>query len=297
MARDPPVTPPGDRLTSRVILYQLPPFLVAISAEHRERPMARTVGWCRTRVRTGELSAWPAVSGLPSVLIVVGVRARSLTRSAASIAGDGRAGGASGGGRPGRALDLGHDLPLTDGHRIQPAGDGEQVLGGRAADADAGRPEDLAALNPPMGAQYIRDRPGYRSGRTVRGRIDLDPVTGGQAATSSMAGTAREPNQDAATLRGRNSQLLEYLRRANPVGDAQVHNRHRSDRSGSRLTSASARKVSNVHAVQLRGRIRLCLPGQRQARLPASRNQRTPASRRAPQERPLSRPLSGRQGT
>jgi hypothetical protein len=43
MARDPPVTPPGDRLASRVILYQLPPFLVAISAEHRERPSRATI--------------------------------------------------------------------------------------------------------------------------------------------------------------------------------------------------------------------------------------------------------------
>jgi hypothetical protein len=60
-----------------------------------------------------------------------------------------RAGGSRRGGRAGRGLDLGGDLLLADGHRIQPARDGEQMLGGRAADAGAGHPQDLAGPEPP----------------------------------------------------------------------------------------------------------------------------------------------------
>ena len=80
-------------------------------------------------------------------------------------AGDDRAGGFRRAGRAGRVLDLGDDLVLTDGHRIQPARDREHVLGGRAADPDAGQPQDLAFLDPPARGHEVRDGSGHLSDR------------------------------------------------------------------------------------------------------------------------------------
>jgi hypothetical protein len=101
------------------------------------------------------------------------------------------------------------------------------VLGGRAADPDAGQPQDLAGLNLPMGGQYVRDRPGHRPGRAAGGRVDLDPVACRQDDHLIEGRHSVQPGQYTAALRGRNSQLLEYLRRRDPVGDAEIHDRHR----------------------------------------------------------------------
>jgi hypothetical protein len=44
----------------------------------------------------------------------------------------------------------------------------------------SGHPQDLADLDPPKGGDQVGNRSGHLSGRSVRGRIDFDPVTGGQ---------------------------------------------------------------------------------------------------------------------
>ncbi len=80
-------------------------------------------------------------------------------------AGEGGTGGSRRAGRAARVLDLGNDLVLTDGHRIQPARDREQVLGGHAADADAGQPQDLVYLGAPASGHEVRDGPGHLLGR------------------------------------------------------------------------------------------------------------------------------------
>ena len=80
--------------------------------------------------------------------------------------GDGGAAGSGRDGRAGRGLDLGDDLFLANGHRIQPARDREQVLGGRAADSDTGYWEDLVDREPPPGGHQARDGPGHLPGRT-----------------------------------------------------------------------------------------------------------------------------------
>jgi len=80
-------------------------------------------------------------------------------------AGDDRAGGSRRAGRAGRVLDLGDDLVLTDGHRIQPARDREQVLGGRAADPDGGQAQDLACPDRPARGHEVRDGPDHLSDR------------------------------------------------------------------------------------------------------------------------------------
>jgi len=101
------------------------------------------------------------------VLIVVCVRARLLARSAASIRPE-MTGPVVSAARAARAASLiwCDDLVLTDGHRIQPARDQEQVLGGRTADPDAGQPQDLAGPDPPARGHEVRDGPGHVSGRT-----------------------------------------------------------------------------------------------------------------------------------
>jgi len=80
-------------------------------------------------------------------------------------AGDDRPGGSRRAGRAGRVLDLGDDLVLTDGHRIQPARHREQVLGGRAADPGAGQPQDLVCLGAPASGHEVRDGPDHLLGR------------------------------------------------------------------------------------------------------------------------------------
>ena len=79
--------------------------------------------------------------------------------------GDDGTGGPRSGGCPGGGLDLGDDLVLTDGHRIQPARDREQVLGGRAADPDGGQAQDLACPDRPARGHEVRDGPDHLSDR------------------------------------------------------------------------------------------------------------------------------------
>jgi hypothetical protein len=52
----------------------------------------------------------------------------------------------------------------------------------------SGHPQDLADLDPPKGGDQVGNRSGHLSGRSVRGRIDFDPVTGGQGDRSSSFG-------------------------------------------------------------------------------------------------------------
>jgi hypothetical protein len=96
-----------------------------------------------------------------------GLRAGPLTGPQRRVdqLGDGRAAGSRRGGRAGGFLDLGDNLFLANGHRIKPAGDREQVLGGRAAVADAGYLEDLAEREPAPGGHQARDGLGGPSGR------------------------------------------------------------------------------------------------------------------------------------
>jgi hypothetical protein len=94
------------------------------------------------------------------------------------------------------------------------------VLDGRASNADARYPQDLAGLNPPVGGQHTRDRPGYRFGRAARGRVDLDPVARGQDGHLADARHGAQPAENFAALRRRHCQLLEQLGRGHPVRDA-----------------------------------------------------------------------------
>ncbi len=80
---------------------------------------------------------------MPSVLIVVCVRARLLARSAASI----------------RPVMAGPVVPAARAARAA------SLIWGRAADPDAGQPQDLADLDPPARGHEVRDGPGYPSGR------------------------------------------------------------------------------------------------------------------------------------
>ena len=149
-------------------------------------------------------------------------------------AGDGRAGGPRRGGRAGRGLDLGDDLVLTDGHRVQPACDREQVLGGRAADPDPGRRQHLAGRDPSAGAQQARHRANHRPGRPAgwpgHRRVDLHPVAGRQDHHLVDSRHRVQPGQYLAQLPGRHGELLQHPGRNGPVRHAQAHNRHRDDR-------------------------------------------------------------------
>ncbi len=138
-------------------------------------PVPRTTAW-RSAVpprcaavppRCAAATSRPArASEMPSVLIAVCVRARLLApQRRVDQPGHDRAGGSRRGGRAGRGLELGDNLVLTDSHRIQPAGDTEQVLGGRTADPGAGHPQDLAGPEPPPRGHQARDRPGHLFGR------------------------------------------------------------------------------------------------------------------------------------
>jgi hypothetical protein len=69
------------------------------------------------------------------------------------------------GGGPGGGLDLGDDLVLADRHRVQPARDREQMPGGRAAEADAGRLKHIVDGDPPVGGQDAGHGPGHPVGR------------------------------------------------------------------------------------------------------------------------------------
>ena len=131
----------------------------AAGAEHD-----RMAGGEPAQVRGGEVEAGPGQRD--ALGADRGLRAGPLAGPQRRVdqAGEGSAGGSRRGGRAGRGLDLGDDLVLTDGHRVQPARDREQVLGGRAADPDPGHPQDVAGLGPPTSGQEVRDRPGRLSG-------------------------------------------------------------------------------------------------------------------------------------
>jgi len=165
----------------------------------------RVAGGEPAQVRGGEVQAGPGEGDAFGADRGLGAGPLAGPQRRVDQAGDDRSGGSRRRGRAGRILDLGDDLILTDGHRIQPARDREQVLGGRAADPDASQPQDLAGLNPPMGRQHVRDRPGHRSGRAARSRIDLDPVAGRQDDRLGDGRHGTQPGQHTAALCGRNS--------------------------------------------------------------------------------------------
>ncbi|MEN3356290.1 MAG: hypothetical protein V7637_272 [Mycobacteriales bacterium] len=140
----------------------------------------RIAGGEPAEVRGGEVQAGPGEGDAFGA--DRGLRAGPLAHPQGRVdqAGDGRAGGARARGRPGRGLDLRDDLVLADGHRVQPAGDREHVLGDGGAGADAGHPQHVGDRDLSLGGQHARDGPGHLPGRAGRGRVDLDPVAGGQ---------------------------------------------------------------------------------------------------------------------
>ena len=144
---------------------------------------------------------------------------------------DGRAGSACRVGRRDRGLDLGDDLILTDGHRVQAARDREQVLSGRAAAQDPCRPHDLIRRDMPAGGQQIRHRPGHPSGWRGHSGVDLHSITGRQDHRLVDSRHRMQPGQHFAELSGRHGKLLQNLGRNEPVSQAQAHNRHRDGRS------------------------------------------------------------------
>ena len=82
-----------------------------------------------------------------------------------------------------------------------------------------------------MRGQDAGHGPGQEFGRAICGRVDLDPVAGGQDHHLVDSWHGVQPGEHAALLGGGNGELLEHLGPSGPVGQADVHNRHRYDRS------------------------------------------------------------------
>jgi hypothetical protein len=183
------------------------------------------------QVRGGEVQADPGQRD--ALGADRGLRAGPLTglKGRVNQAGDGRAGGAGSGGRADRSLDLGDDLILADGHRVQPARDREQVLRDRAAKPDPGHRHDLVDRDVPARGQLVSYRGGHPSGWTGRGGVDLHPVTGRQDQRLVDFRHRAEPGQHFAEFPGRHGELLQHLGRNETVRQAQAHDRHHGLRS------------------------------------------------------------------
>ena len=179
------------------------------------------------QVRAGEVQASPGERDTFRADRGLGAGPFAGPQRRVDQAGDGGAGGARRGGRPGGPFDLGDNLVFANGHRIQPARDREQMLSGRAADVDAGHPRDVSRRQPATRRDQVRHRPGSWSGGPIDGRVDLHPVAGGQDGHFVDGWQCMQPGQHTAQLRGRHGKFLEDFDRGEPVGHPDIHNRHR----------------------------------------------------------------------